>query len=121
MFDAPAKAKPRSAAEIMQDNVLALLKRAGLEPVLEAANTLATSGAVQKILEFSEQVGPIRDQLDRIERRQLALFAAAGLADPCGADGRPGPAGGPAEPVATLHPTPRLAGSAGPAGGVSDP
>jgi hypothetical protein len=98
-----------------------MLKSLGLGPVIEAANTLATSGAVQKIVQFADLVGPLREQLDRIERRQLALLAAAGLPDPCPALGGPGPAGGSVGPMALEHRTPGQPGSAGAASRLPDP
>ena len=56
-----------------------MLRSLGLGDVLDAANQLAQSGAINEVIQFAQAVGPIRAQLDRIERNQIRLLNHAGL------------------------------------------
>jgi hypothetical protein len=50
-----------------------MLKALGLGPMLDAANMLATSGALPKIIEFADRLPKIIEQLDRIEAYVSAI------------------------------------------------
>ena len=71
--------------------VAMMLKSFGLSAYVEGINGLLQSGALQKIVEFSDQVGPINAKLDVIAgdlayiRRQLGGYPAEPGPDP-GAD-----------------------------------
>jgi hypothetical protein len=62
----------------------AMLRSLGLGEVLDAANQLAQSGAINKVIEFANAVGPILDQQRRIEAKLDALAAQAGANAPDG-------------------------------------
>lgn len=64
-----------------------MLRNMGLASVLDAAKTLAESGAVQKIILFADQLEELNGRLDRIEatlgiaRGTVANYLIEGTAD----------------------------------------
>lgn len=62
----------------------AMLRSLGLGEVLDAANQLAQSGAINKVIEFANAVGPILEQQRRIEAKLDALAFQAGANAPDG-------------------------------------
>lgn len=64
--------KPKSGMESM-------LRSLGLSEVLDAANALAKSGAVQRVVVFADQVEGMNARQERIERKLDALLTAAGV------------------------------------------
>lgn len=63
-----------------------LLRSMGLGDVLDAANKIAQSGAVPKILEFADKVGPLSEKLDTVISQQTEILRRLG-----GSDVEPGP------------------------------
>lgn len=62
----------------------AMLRAMGMGEVLDAANQLAQSGAINHVIAFANAVGPIREQLNRIEAKLDAIGLAAGSSSPDG-------------------------------------
>ena len=62
----------------------AMFRSLGLGEVLDAANQLAASGAIPKIIAFADSVGPIAIQLARIETKLDCLAAQSGASAPDG-------------------------------------
>ncbi|MBK8189079.1 MAG: hypothetical protein IPK79_01335 [Vampirovibrionales bacterium] len=62
----------------------AMLRSFGLGEVMDAANQLAQSGAVPKVVAFAESVGPLAVAIFRAEAKLDALAAQAGSSAPDG-------------------------------------
>jgi hypothetical protein len=52
---------------------LILLRSLGLGPVIEAAQKIAESGSLEKILQFADDVPAIKESLARIERQLMEM------------------------------------------------
>jgi hypothetical protein len=77
----------------------AMLRAMGLGQIIEVANQLATSGAVEKILKFASEADELNRKLDRIERH-LARYYGEPVPGP-----RPPDAGSDADASRVAHGT----------------
>ena len=113
MFGQTGVQKQANGMEIM-------LRSMGLSQVVEAAQQLASSGAIERILKFSNEVGEINDTLRHMQR-QLDAIGGAVACPHCGHSEPGGPGGVEQLASAPGEPGPdRQPGSPGDAGGHAD-